>query len=66
GTKCAFLLCALDGTVRASVTGGTGNSSFESSADIAAKIRALLLQLRDLLALIRRPAASFEKAAKEV
>jgi len=47
GTKCAFLLCALDGTVRASVTGGTGNSSFESSADIAAKIRALLLQLRE-------------------
>ena len=47
GTKCAFLLCATDGTVRASVTGGTGNSSFESSEAIAAKIRALLLQLRE-------------------
>lgn len=47
GSKCAFMLCAADGTPVASVSGGTSNSFFESAEQIAEKIRLLLCELSD-------------------
>lgn len=46
GSKCAFLLCAADGTVAGAVTGGTANSHFEAPEAIAKKIGDLLCRLR--------------------
>lgn len=47
GSKCTFMLCDTSGQVHAALTGGTGNSNFESAEAIVAKLADLLSRLRE-------------------